>query len=437
MCSESLWKKETALPRFETLRGGIRTGVLIIGGGLAGLLCAYFLDKAGVDYVLAEAKTICSGVTGNTTAKISSQHGLIYAGLLRRFGAEKARMYYEANQAALERYRDLCADIDCGFEERDSYVYSLDGEEKLCRELEALQRIGAEAAFAETLSLPFPTAGAVRFPKQAQFDPLRFASAIAEGLKIYEHSPIREVGDGFAAADGGKIRADKIIVCTHFPFINRHGFYYLKLCQNRSYAAAFQGARDVGGMYLDESGKGLSFRSFGDKLILGGGAHRTGKATGGWSSIEDFARRHYPGAKEVCRWAAQDCMSLDGVPYIGPYSASAHGLYVATGFNKWGMTGSMAAAELLTDLALGRDNPYAELFSPSRSILHPRLAVNGFEAVTGWLTPTAKRCPHLGCALKWNGQEHSWDCPCHGSRFTYRGERISGPAQQDAGSGPG
>ena len=428
---ESLWKKETSLPRFEPLRGGIKTDVLIIGGGMAGLLCAHFLKEAGVDYALVEAETICSGVTGNTTAKITSQHGLIYADLLRRFGEEKARLYYEANQAAIEKYRRLCADMDGGFEEKDAYVYSLDGEEKLHRELEALARIGAEASFAETLRLPFPTAGAVRFPRQAQFHPLRFAAAIAEGLTIYEHSPVRELAPGAASTDGGRIRAENILVCTHFPFLNRHGFYYLKMYQNRSYAAAFTGAPDPGGMYLDESGKGLSFRSCGDKLILGGGAHRTGKPTGGWSSIEDFARRYYPDARELCRWAAQDCMSLDGVPYIGPYSASTRGLYVATGFNKWGMTGSMVAAQLLTDLVLGRENPYAELFSPSRTILRPQLAVNGFEAVTGWLTPTAKRCPHLGCALKWNSQERSWDCPCHGSRFQENGKLLDNPATGD------
>ncbi|MGN1001404.1 MAG: FAD-dependent oxidoreductase [Oscillospiraceae bacterium] len=428
---ESLWKKETSLPRFEPLRGGIKTDVLIIGGGMAGLLCAHFLKEAGVDYALVEAETICSGVTGSTTAKITSQHGLIYADLLRRFGEEKARLYYEVNQAAIEKYRRLCADMDGGFEEKDAYVYSLDGEEKLHRELEALERIGAEASFAETLRLPFPTAGAVRFPHQAQFHPLRFAAAIAEGLTIYEHSPVRELAPGTASTDGGRIRAENILVCTHFPFLNRHGFYYLKMYQNRSYAAAFTGAPDPGGMYLDESGKGLSFRSFGDKLILGGGAHRTGKPTGGWSSIEDFVRRNYPDAREVCRWAAQDCMSLDGVPYIGPYSASTRGLYVATGFNKWGMTGSMVAAQLLTDLVLGRENPYAELFSPSRTILRPQLAVNGFEAVTGWLTPTAKRCPHLGCALKWNSQERSWDCPCHGSRFQENGKLLDNPATGD------
>ena len=181
-------------------------------------------------------------------------------------------------------------------------------------------------------------------------------------------------------------------------------------------------------MYLDEAQTGMSFRNYENLLLIGGGDHRTGKKGGGWQELQDFALRYYPQAKEQYRWAAQDCMSLDGVPYIGPYSASTTDLYVATGFNKWGMTTSMVSAMILTDLVQGKRNPYAEVFSPSRSILHPQLAVNGFEAVVNLLTPTTKRCPHLGCALKWNPVEHTWDCPCHGSRFTEDGKLIDNPA---------
>ena len=181
-------------------------------------------------------------------------------------------------------------------------------------------------------------------------------------------------------------------------------------------------------MYVDESKTGLSFRGYGDLLILGGGGHRTGKKGGAWQELEEFAHEHYPGSRVKYRWAAQDCMSLDGVPYVGSYSNRTQGLYTATGFNKWGMTGSMVAARLLTDLITGTANPYERLFSPSRSILHPQLAINGAEAVANLLTPTRKRCPHLGCALKWNPQEHSWDCPCHGSRFSENGDLLDGPA---------
>ena len=143
------------------------------------------------------------------------------------------------------------------------------------------------------------------------------------------------------------------------------------------------------------------------------------------------ARAFWPDCRERFRWSAQVCMTLDGVPYIGPYSKGTVGLYVATGFNKWGMTSSMAAAAVLTDLVLERKNPYSELFSPSRTMLRPQLAVNSLESALGILTPTVPRCPHMGCALKYNAAEHSWDCPCHGSRFGEDGTLIDNPATGD------
>ena len=184
-------------------------------------------------------------------------------------------------------------------------------------------------------------------------------------------------------------------------------------------------------MYLDEAEKGMSFRNYGNRLLLGGGSHRTGKRGGNWEELSDFAAQYYPNAKEVGRWATQDCMSLDGIPYIGQYSRRTPHLYVATGFNKWGMTSSMVAADLLTDRITGKCNPYASVFSPSRSMLHPQLLANTAEALLGWLTPTVPRCPHLGCALKYNSQEHTWDCSCHGSRFTENGRLIDNPATGD------
>ena len=419
------------MPRFAPLDGDLKTDVLIVGGGLAGLLCAYWLDRAGADYALVEADRLCGGVTGNTTAKLTFQHGLIYSRLLREFGVERARLYLEANRAALGKYRELCREIDCDFEERDDYVYALTDRRKLERELEALERLGFQAEWTKTDALPMPTAGAVRFPGQAQFHPLKFAAAVARGLRIYEHTKVLELGPGTAVTNRGTVTAEKIVAATHFPLLNKHGGFFLKLYQQRSYVLALENAPDVGGMYVDEGEKGLSFRNWGGLLLLGGGGHRTGKRGGGWRELEDFAREHYPQARIAARWAAQDCMTLDGVPYAGPYSKGTEGLYVVTGFNKWGMTSSMAAAELLADLLQGRENPYAALFSPSRGVLRPQLAVNAWESAVSLLTPTAPRCPHMGCALKYNAQEHSWDCPCHGSRFGEDGRLIDGPATDD------
>lgn len=428
---DSIWTRTAEPPQFAPLDGDLKTDVLVIGGGLAGLLCAYWLTRAGVDCALVEADRLCGGVTGNTTAKLTFQHGLIYSRLLREFGPEKARLYLEANRGALGKFRKLCREIDCDFEERDSYVYALSDRRKLDRELEALSRLGFPAEFARTPVLPMPTAGAVRFPKQAQFHPLKFAAAIAKGLRIFEHTKVLELAPGTAVTDRGTVTAEKIVIATHFPMLNKHGGYFLKLYQHRSYVLALENAPAVGGMYVDEGETGLSFRDYGNFLLLGGGGHRTGKRGGGWRELEAFTKQHYPQARIAARWAAQDCMTLDGVPYVGPYSKGTEGLYVVTGFNKWGMTSSMAAALVLADLLQGKKNPCAELFAPSRSVFRPQLVANAWASAVGLLTPTVPRCPHMGCALKYNAQEHSWDCPCHGSRFGEDGRLIDNPATDD------
>ena len=425
---KSIWSKTAQLPEFPPLQESIRTDVLIIGGGMAGLLCAKKLQDAGVDYVLVEAYTIGSGITKNTTAKLTAQHGLIYHKLIRKLGEDAARLYLDANQAALEDYRRLCVGLDCDFSEQPNFVYSPHDRKKLIQELAALEQLGFPAQFVDAPALPFPTAGAIQFPGQAQFHPLKFLAAIAKDLRIYEHTTVRELAPHTAKTDCGTITAEKIIVTTHFPILNKHGLYFLKLYQHRSYCLALENAQTVPGMFVDEAMDGLSLRSHDGLLILSGGSHRTGKPGGNWRELEDFAAAHYPGSRIRDRWATQDCITLDGVPYIGRYSKRTPDIFVATGFNKWGMTSSMAAANILTDLVYGRENPYAEIFSPSRSILRPQLAINGFEAITNLLSFSKKRCPHLGCALKWNPQEHSWDCPCHGSRFEENGKLIDNPA---------
>ena len=273
----SVWASNTKLPSFPELPGDLQVDVLVIGGGLAGLLCAHRLAKAGVNYALIEAETICHGVTRNTTAKITSQHGLIYSKLLRDFGAETARGYWDANQAALREYRILAGSVDCGFEQKDNYIYSLDGAQKLEKERTALNQLGIPSEFVDTLPLPFPITGAIRFRDQAQFDPLKFVSGIVGGLNIFEHTAAREFIGNTVVTEHGRIRAAKIIIATHFPLLNKHGGYFLKLYQQRSYVLALENAGEVDGMYLDGAENGLSFRNYGDLLLIGGGGHRTGK----------------------------------------------------------------------------------------------------------------------------------------------------------------
>ncbi len=428
---KSIWENDTRRVKFDVLDGNKNTDVLIIGGGIAGILCAYKLKNAGVDCVLAEAAEICGGITKNTTAKITLQHGLIYDKLIKRFGEDKARLYLEAQIRSGEEYARICRNIDCDYEIKDSYVYSLRDRKKIEREVAALNRLGVKAEFSGAGELPFDVAGAVRVRDQAQFHPLKFIYGIAKDLPIFEHTKVTGLKPNRAQTNSGEITYKKLIVATHFPIFNKHGGYFLKLYQHRSYVLALKNAENVDGMYVDESDTGLSFRRYGDVLLLGGGGHRTGKQGGCWAELEAFAKKHYKNCQIVGRWANQDCMTLDDVPYIGQYSKSTPDVYVATGFNKWGITNSMVAADILCDLIQGKSNPYAEVFWPSRSILRTQLAVNSFESTVGLLTPTAPRCPHLGCALKYNRAEHTWDCPCHGSRFTEDGELIDNPATDD------
>lgn len=427
----SLWSETVSIPRFSALNGDRRTDVLIIGGGMAGILCAYQLRQAGVDCILVEADRIGCGITKNTTAKITAQHGLIYHKILRQYGAEFAKLYYQANTAALDAFAEIAERIDCGFQRRDNVIYSLHNARKLEKELSALSRLGIPAAFRQELPLPMSTAGGVVFPDQAQFHPMKFLSAISAELPIFERTRVLELGKHTAITNRGRIRAEKIIIATHFPMLNKHGSYFLKLYQHRSYVIALADAPQLDAMYADESKTGLSFRNAEQLLLLGGGSHRTGKSGGNWQELDAFQKQHYPGSAMRYHWATQDCMSLDSIPYIGQYSLLTPNLYVATGFNKWGMTGSMTAALLLKDLVIGKDNPYERLFSPSRSMLHGQLLLNAAESTWNLLTPTAPRCPHLGCALKWNSAEHSWDCPCHGSRFEADGTLIDNPATGD------
>lgn len=428
---KSIWQ-ETELPKFPSLNGDMHTDVLIIGGGIAGILTAYFLQENNINYVLVEKERICNGTTQNTTAKITFQHGLIYHKILKSNGIEASQKYLYAQKAAFDKYAKLCQNIDCDYEVKDNYVYSQNEQSKLANEMKALDKIGyKQAKFYPSLPLPIQTVGAVQFPHQAQFNPLKFISALVKGLNIYEHTCVKEMEKNIAVTDKGRIYAKVVITATHFPFINKHGSYFLKLYQHRSYVIALKDAEKFDGMYVDECRKGFSFRNYQDFLLLGGGGHRTGKEGGNWKELRSLAQKAYPHAKEKFFWAAQDCMSLDDIPYIGKYSKNAPFFYVESGFNKWGMTNSMVAAMIICDIILGKSNDYADVFNPSRNIMKPQLLINGFEATKNLLTFSKKRCPHLGCALKWNRTEHSWDCPCHGSRFSENGKVLENPANGD------
>lgn len=428
---DSVWDEDVALPRFDRLRGDLRTDVLIIGGGLAGLLCAWQLRRAGVDCALVEENRILSGVSGRTTAKLTSQHGLVYGKLLNTLGKERAKLYWQANEKAVSAMKELAQKADCDFEEKTSFIYQTDGVNRLEQEAAVYDALGIPYLWQGSVPLPIPVCAAVGFSRQGQFHPVKLAAHIARGLPIYENTKALAYTGNRIETPYGSIQAEKIIVATHFPLWNKHGAYFLKLFQQRSYVIALENGPQVDGMYLDSGENGLSVRNAGNLLLLGGGGHRTGKQGQGWRLPEQAAKAWFDQGWEIARWATQDCMTLDGMPYIGAYSKRTPTVLVATGFNKWGMSSSMAAAQILADLVQEKENPYAALFSPQRSMLRRQLLVNGVESAANLLQLKTPRCPHLGCALQWNAQERSWDCPCHGSRFDRQGKRLNGPATDD------
>ncbi|MBE6928601.1 MAG: FAD-dependent oxidoreductase [Ruminococcaceae bacterium] len=428
---DSIWMNGIQMPHFPPLQGDLHTDVLVIGGGLAGLLCAHRLTCAGINCTLIEQNRLMQGISGRTTAKLTSQHGPVYARLLETLGPERARLYWQANQTALTALCAVAEKAECDLSPHSCYLYSTDGTQSLEREMVAYEQLQIPYRWVNALPLPFSVSGALAFDHQAQFHPMKLASHIARGLNIFENTKAVSFVKNRVQTPMGTICAEKIVIATHFPLLNKHGAYFLKLYQQRSYVIALENAPQTEGMYLDCAENGLSIRSAGPWLLLGGGGHRTGKKGLGWTLPEAVAKRYYPQAHIAARWATQDCMSLDAMPYIGSYSKSTPDLYVATGFQKWGMSSAMLSALLLCDLICGRDNPYAALFSPSRSILHKQLLYNGADAVLNLLRPTRPRCPHMGCALQWNRAERSWDCPCHGSRFDRKGQVLNNPATDD------
>lgn len=395
---ESIWSKTVEIEEREFLRGENRTEIAVIGGGLAGLLTAYYLQKRGKKVVVLEANRIGSGQTRNTTAKITSQHGLIYAKLCKKYGDAKGRLYARAHQEAIEQFSDLIQKegISCHFERLPSVLYSKTETDALRREAEAAKKLGIPAYFTENMErffreqllqegssakeerspraeLPFPVKGAVIFENQAQFHPLEFLKQLSEKLTIYERTNVLKVKGHYLETNHGSLYADKVVFTTHYPFVNVPGFYFLRQHQARSYVLALSGVPRVKGMFYSEDKDGLSLRWYEDILLLGGGGHRTGtvpKKEYGYAMLCRRAEKLFPDGKVVAKWSAQDCMSQDDLPFIGAYSIFRPYWYVATGFRKWGMTGAMVSARLLCDLICGEKNPYALLFSPKRSLFH-------------------------------------------------------------------
>ena len=479
---ESLWVQNNPMRKRSKPQEDMEVEVAVIGAGLAGVLTAYHIKEEGIEVAVLEANTIGGGITKNTTAKISSQHGLIYRKLLLYSGEEKARLYAEANQHAIESYKEIINKhkIDCDYETLPSYIYSRNSIAKIYKEVEAAKKLGLPARFTRDTALPFKIEGAIRFDNQAQFHPIKFLNAISKNINIYENTRVTRIyNNGLIETEKGRVKAEKIIIASHYPFINRPGYYFLKLHQERAYLAALSGQQkdmpQLKGMYLDEDKKGYTFRSYKNMLIFGGAYHRTGKyqPLDAYVKLENAAKRWFPNTKLVYKWSTQDCMTPDSLPYIGLYSSKTPNIFVATGFNKWGMTGSMVAANMLKDMVVGIKNPYQKIYNPQRfmplsckefvkdaAIVTVSLLAQGLKIPHDCLEKINKgeagviryqgqrigvyresndkyyyvstKCPHLGCKLEWNQNEKTWDCPCHGSRFDYKGKLINNPATRNA-----
>lgn len=492
---ESYWLATASMPSFGKLDRDLDTDVAVVGGGIAGITTAYMLAREGRRVVLLTAGKLLNGTTGYTTAKLTAQHDLIYDEYIGHFGAEHAKQYYEANMEALDFVRRIVQEegIDCDFAEEDAVIYTND-ETKIAaveKEYEAYQRLGIPGSLESGIPLPLPSRKAVVMRNQARFHPVPYLKHLADrfvelGGTIFEDTTvdkIRELGDNSVevlAEEGRKITCRDAVSCTHFPLPDS-AFYFARLHAESSYAIAVRIPGELpSGMYISADKPNRSVRAItyrGEKLLLiGGESHKVGQKEPGfkhYEALETFAREQFGATEVAYRWSAQDFEATDKLPYIGRTEADKHHIFVATGFRKWGMTTSVVAARLLTDLIVGRNNRYADLYSPSRfhadpdlkTLLKENLNVAGeliggklewlqrkpedlgpdeggavrlngrkagaYRAPDGELFVVDTTCRHMGCEVEWNDGDRTWDCPCHGSRYTYRGEVIEGPAKKD------
>ncbi|MCI8383547.1 MAG: FAD-dependent oxidoreductase [Clostridia bacterium] len=385
----SLWldsnKKENTFP---SLSQDIETDVCIIGGGIFGITCAYYLSNLGFDITVLEKDSIGEKATAHTTAKITSQHNLFYDYLIHSFGKKFASDYLKANEEAIENIKEIIdtEKIKCDFEYQNSYVYTTKKSElnKIKKEISAVQSLGFPCEFVTKTGLPFPIEGAICFKNQAQFHPLKYLqglcrSILAHNGKIYTNTIVTNVEKNadssyLVSTNDASVKSKFVIVASHYPFINFPGFYFLKMYQSTSYLIAVDTKKTLfNGMYINPSSPTFSYRTAkynGKKLLLiGGGDHKTGHPScyqDTYGILEQEAKKFDPNCEVLYRWNTRDCISLDKIPYIGQYSTTMPNVFVGTGFKKWGMTLSNVASNIIVDFICGKENPYSYLFKPSR-----------------------------------------------------------------------
>jgi glycine/D-amino acid oxidase-like deaminating enzyme/nitrite reductase/ring-hydroxylating ferredoxin subunit len=491
----SLWIETTPETTFPSLAGDVSVDVAVVGGGMTGITAATLLKRAGRTVALVESKRVVRGVTGYTTAKVTSSHGVIYQDLVERFDEETARAYGASQEAALAQIARFVEDerIDCEFERTSNYLYAEREEdvETVRREAEAAARLGLPAAFVRETPLPFPVAGAARFENQAQFHPrkylLHFVDRIpGDGSHVFEETRALRAREGDVSrveTDKGVVSARAVVVATSLPFLDR-GFFFAKAHPYRSYVVCpkVDDGNAPPGMYVSTERPTHTIRRSaypgGTVLVIAGEGHKAGQAADSaerYRRLDEWARSRFAVESTEYRWSTQDYYSVDKLPYIGRLTRRSRNVYAATGYRAWGLTNGTLAAMILTDLILGRENPWAEMYDAKR--VKPRAGATMFvkenmsaakhlllrRSVTtykadgsadipagggavvkvrgrnvavyrdedGKLHALSPICAHLGCIVGWNAAEKTWDCPCHGSRYSREGTVIQGPAVHD------
>ncbi|WOD37593.1 FAD-dependent oxidoreductase [Nodosilinea sp. E11] len=486
----SYWIDSTLPSSYPTLSTDIAVDVAVVGGGLAGVVTAKLLKQAGKTVALIEADRIGCGVSGHTTAKLSALHQLIYADLVDEHGQEKARLYGESNRAAIARLADLIATeaIDCNFERKANYTFATDedGLAKVKAEVEVSQALGLPTRFVESVDLPFAITGAIMMPDEAQFHPRKFMLAIAatlpgDGSHVFEQTRVTTVDDEspcrVITEGGATVTAQDVVITTNLPILDI-GLYFAKTYPQRSYIVGgrIEATQAPQAMYI---GVGQNYRSIrtaptddgSTMLMVGGEGHKVGsdEATDErFQRLENYLQSTF-GVTPEYRWSTQDMVSFDKLPYIGTLTPAHRHTYVATGFSLWGMAKSVLSAMVLSDRILGLENPWADLYEATRPtpfvtttsiqknlevgtrwvgdrfkglfdstdsvapgegklVTHKGSKIAAYRDEHNQLHTVSAVCPHLGCIVAWNEAETSWDCPCHGSRFSTEGKILHGPA---------
>ncbi|MDV2581832.1 FAD-dependent oxidoreductase [Alkalibacillus haloalkaliphilus] len=493
--SVPVWKESMEKYQLETLQGDHKTDVVIVGGGITGITAAYLLAKSGKEITLIDAGHLVQGTTLHTTAKVTAQHNLIYDELLSHFNYQIARGYYEANKDAMNLFEQIIQDeqIECDWETHDAYLYSTSGEygKKIEDEYKAYQNLNINGKITDSIPFNIEIENALYMKDQYQFNPTKYLNQLIQiiqdkGVKLYENTVAVNVESTEQSAtvitrEGHKIEGKYVLSCTHFPFYEGKGLYSGKIHAQRSYVIAFPNQNPYpGGMYLsvDEPSRTIRHATINnqDYILFGGESHKVGQGKDlhkHYLNLKRSAEEIFGKVPIEYRWSTQDLVTLDKLPYVGPVTKDEPRVLIATGYRKWGMTNSTAAAKLMADTVLGNSNPYEEVYKPSRFNADPSLKkfftenfdltkhlVKGKlefpknevedlkqgEATTFLMNGQRKgaykhddetvyivdtTCTHAGCEVNWNDAENTWDCPCHGSRYSYKGEVIEGPAEKD------